>query len=156
MARSCFIELSPDGLVIESENPSLWPDGRVIGRAEAKRLKKANAHKVLISLLQPSSTVYTVLKTVSASGMSRTIAALIVRPDTHEIQDVSGYVADLCDYRRGKHGGVVMEGAGMDMGFALVYSLGANLWPEGTDKPHSTRNGEPDSDGGYALKHRWL
>ena len=22
--------------------------------------------------------------------------------------------------------------------------------------PHGTRNGEPDSTGGYALKHRWL
>lgn len=23
-------------------------------------------------------------------------------------------------------------------------------------EPHGRRNGDPDSDGGYALKHRWL
>ena len=55
-----------------------------------------------------------------------------------------------------KQGGAIIQGCGMDMGFSLVYELGAYLWPEGTDKPHGTRNGEPDSDGGYALNHRWL
>jgi hypothetical protein len=30
------------------------------------------------------------------------------------------------------------------------------LWPNGTDTPHGTRNGEPDTNGGYALKHRWM
>jgi hypothetical protein len=44
----------------------------------------------------------------------------------------------------------------MDMGFDLVYSLGSALWPNGTDTPHGTRNGEPDSDGGYALKQSAL
>lgn len=28
--------------------------------------------------------------------------------------------------------------------------------PNGTDKPHGRRNGEPDSSGGYALKSRWM
>ena len=52
--------------------------------------------------------------------------------------------------------GVKRGGCGMDMGFNLVYSLGNALWPNGTKKPHSTRNGEPDTNGGYALKHSWL
>lgn len=52
--------------------------------------------------------------------------------------------------------GIKIGGCGMDMGFALVYDLGATLWPKGTPKPHGKRNGEPDSEGGYALKHSWL
>uniref|UniRef100_A0AB74UFV0 Uncharacterized protein n=1 Tax=Caulobacter phage BL57 TaxID=3348355 RepID=A0AB74UFV0_9VIRU len=52
--------------------------------------------------------------------------------------------------------GIKVGGCGMDMGFHLVYSLGRTLWPNGTPKPHSTRNGEPDRDGGYALKKEWL
>lgn len=44
----------------------------------------------------------------------------------------------------------------MDMGFHVVYALGSALWPDGTPAPHGTRNGEPDTAGGYALKHEWL
>jgi len=52
--------------------------------------------------------------------------------------------------------GLRMGGAGMDMGFAAVYALGCALWPKGTPKPHGTRNGVPDREGGYAIKHAWL
>ena len=55
-----------------------------------------------------------------------------------------------------KTGGLRVSGCGMDMGFHVVYNLGYALWPDGTPEPHGTRNGAPDSDGGYALKHRWL
>ena len=47
-------------------------------------------------------------------------------------------------------GGIVCNGCGMDMGFDLVYSLGYSIWPKGT------RNGQPDKDGGYALRHSWI
>lgn len=52
--------------------------------------------------------------------------------------------------------GIRIGGCGMDMGFSLVYDLGATLWPKGTPKAHSRRNGEDDRSGGYALKHEWL
>ena len=48
------------------------------------------------------------------------------------------------------------QGCGMDMAFDAVYTLGSSLWPLGTPTPHSTRNGEPDTCGGYALNHRSL
>ncbi len=53
-------------------------------------------------------------------------------------------------------GGIKIGGCGQDMGFTLVYALGRTLWPNGTKKPHSSRNRQPDRDGGYALKHSWL
>jgi hypothetical protein len=52
--------------------------------------------------------------------------------------------------------GITIGGCGMDMGFELVYQLGYALWPNGTPAPHGTRNGEPDTNGGYALRQRWL
>lgn len=52
--------------------------------------------------------------------------------------------------------GIKVHGCGMDMGFHLVYNLGRTIWPNGTPKPHGKRNGDPDRDGGYALKKVWL
>lgn len=49
-----------------------------------------------------------------------------------------------------------MGGAGYDAGFECVYQLGRALWPNGTPEPHGVRNGEPDSEGGYALRHERL
>ena len=62
----------------------------------------------------------------------------------------NGYTVDK------DRGGLKIPGGGMDMGFSVVYGLGHALWPNGTPKPHGTRNGEPDSEGGYAIGHRWL
>lgn len=105
--------------------------------------------------IKPGETVYTVLRHVSASGMSRTIDVFIVRKGapirlSHLIAAVTGYGFDRDRI------GVKMSGAGMDMGFEIVYTLGCKLWPKGTRRPHGTRNGEPDRNGGYALRHSWF
>lgn len=71
------------------------------------------------------------------------------------IQDISGLAADATSNGWDDRGGVRVGGCGMDMGFHIVYTLGHAMWPNGTRKPHGTRNGEPDTAGGYALKHKW-
>ena len=119
-------------------------------------LKPDQALEYLQALkIKPGETVYTILRHVSASGMSRVIDVAIVRKGelvrlSHLIAAVTsyGYDRDRC--------GVKIRGAGMDMGFELVYQLGHIIWPKGTKKPHSTRNGEPDRNGGYALRHHWF
>lgn len=73
-----------------------------------------------------------------------------------KIRNISRLAAGAIGARLSKGGDVIMGGAGMDMGFALVYSIGRAIWPNGTSKPHGRRNGEPDSDGGYALNHEWI
>jgi len=114
------------------------------------------AMKTLKALrLRPNETVYTQLEHVSKSGMTRTINVYIMRKN--EPRRISWQVAKLLDYPQDRDTcGVKVSGCGMDMGFSLVYNLGAIYWPNGTKKPHGTRNGEPDSDGGYALKQKWL
>ncbi len=106
----------------------------------------------LHEILKPGDTVYTVLRHVSASGMTRHISVI-----AGEYNDITWYVMHALQYRRsGKTGGLVIGSCGMDMGFHVVYNLGRTMWPDGTPEPHGTRNGTPDRDGGYALKHRWL
>lgn len=123
-------------------------------KAEAAR-ERAEAIEKLRARLVPGQTVSCKLNHVSRSGMSRSIALYVV--EEGEIREISYFAARaMGDTIDRTHGGIKIGGAGMDMGFALVYNLGATLWPKGTPEPHGRRNGEPDSDGGYALKHRWL
>ncbi len=122
---------------------------------KAKRAEIMEATEALRGILKPGDRVYTVLRHVSASGMSRCISIKVCRDGT--IGTLDGMVARALGYRTSpKHGGCIVTGAGMDMGFHLVYNLGRRLWPDGTPEPHGTRNGQPDRDGGYALIHEWL
>lgn len=104
----------------------------------------------LLSILKPGDTLTTVHRHTSRSGMQREIS--VVLNDTC----LDYHVSRVIKRRIGKHDGIVMGGCGMDTGFQLVYLLGCYLWPNGTPVPHGRRNGEPDSNGGYALKQRWL
>lgn len=110
----------------------------------------------LRTLFKPGTRVATTLAKVSSSGMRRAIKVLAVN-ESGEIIDVSWAVATVVGrlFDR-KNGGVICNGCGMDMGFDLVYAMGRSLWPEGTPEPHSTRNGDPDRDGGYAIKQYWV
>lgn len=116
--------------------------------------EKSESRQTLLELLRPGDTIYTVLKHVSRSGMMRHIQLKIVRGG--DIRDITYHAACIMGDSIAKDGDIRVAGCGMDMGFALVYNLGAVLWLHGTPEPHSTRNGEPDRDGGYALRQRWL
>lgn len=124
----------------------------------AKTTERNRCLDQLRKWLKPKMTVYTCLRHVSSSGMSRDISVHIVC-DSGEILNVSAAAAGLLGWTLKERNGswcVRVSGCGMDMGFHLVYSLGRVVWPDGTPEPHGTRNGEPDTCGGYALNHRWL
>lgn len=80
--------------------------------------------------LKAGSTVYTTVKHVSRSGMTRTIAAYVVKG--RGVFDVSHLVAAATGMRFDRdRGGVIVGGAGMDMTFHLVYSLSRAMFPKG-------------------------
>ena len=112
----------------------------------------ASAREHLFRNLKPGDTVYTILKHVSDSGMSRTIDAYVIR-DGRPVW-IGGPVAAVLglayDDRRQ---GAKVSGAGMDMGFHLVYSLAGTLWP-GYQSP--TPGERTTATGGYALRQEWL
>jgi hypothetical protein len=141
------------GRIYTTETPENWKEATVLTKTEGEKLYREQCRKDLLKMVKPGQTVYTVLRSCSKSGMSRRISLHIV--DKKDQQDIT-YLASVVMKDRMKDGAIVIGGCGMDMGFSLVYNLGHYLWPNGTKKPHGTRNGEADHSGGYALKQSWM
>lgn len=132
-------------------------------RQSAKEIERETARKELLEILNPGDTVYCVLRHVSRSGMQREISFLT---DGH--RNIDWYVERVLEMRRGKRDGIVVGGCGMDMGFHLVYNLARVLFADNficvgdgcpsNDHTNGDRNYKPHkhSNGGYALKHRWV
>lgn len=127
---------------------------KLISKAEYAKARPAYCHAELLKLVKPGTAVYTILRHCSASGMQRRISLAVVHDG--QIRVIDALVADLTGNKAHRDGGIVANGCGMDMGYHLVHSLGYHLWPAGTPEPHGTRNGQPDTSGGYALRHEWL
>lgn len=155
-----------------------------MSKASQKAERKAESLAYLRKLLKPGSTVYTVLRHVSRSGMSRRID-LYAHSKDGPIW-ITGPVGRVLDYREADKGGLVVGGCGMDMGFHLVHSLGYALYGDlaskGTGRKanrlraqlrkvcghymmQGSRTEEPDTTkpagewfgaAGYALKHQWM
>lgn len=107
---------------------------------KAKQTERTEAIERLREWLKPGDTVYTILRHVSRSGLSRTIDCVGVEPSTEPSIDARGVrvwaygwaVAKALGYRFDRDlEGVKVGGCGMDMGFHLVYSLSATLFPNG-------------------------
>lgn len=148
-----YMQDKKSGTVFETSTH--WGDGfEELTKAEGQRLYKAQTAAELRKMLKAGQTVYTNCTHVSSSGMTRHISLHIVKKG--EIVDITRRASIVIGWKQSNNGGMIVGGCGMDMGFHAVYTLGRLLWPKGTRKPHGTRNGAPDRDGGYALKQSWL
>ena len=135
--------------------------------------------------LTPGRTVYTKITHVSRSGMSRSIEVYLAE-GRDNLTDITWYAARATNSRiDNNHGGIVMQGCGMDMGYALTYNLGRTLYPDGVpctgscgydphtyetthDAPRCKSNEHVNDatvpysrdtihrDGGYALNQVWM
>jgi hypothetical protein len=108
--------------------------------AAARRTEQVEAMTRLRELFPVGSTVHTVLRHTTTSGMTRWISVLVA-DQTGAISDVSHLVSrvGVGSTDNGPRDGVKMTGAGMDMGFALVYNLGVAMYGDG-----------------YSFIHRWV
>jgi len=104
----------------------------------AKEKERQEAVRELRELLKPGDMVYTQLKSVSRSGMSRVIMPLIIRNNKPFYIGWSVALATQRTYDRIKEG-VKIGGCGMDMGFELVYMLSRVLFPDGFDTSFAGR-----------------
>lgn len=138
-----------------------------------KDIERQEAIERLKTWIKPGDTLFTQLKSVSRSGMSRVIQVikLDINDTTKEPEPLwLGFnVAKAIgmNYDREREG-VKVGGCGMDMGFHLIYELSHALFREGfectgkgcpsNDHFNGDRDYEPHkhTSGGYALKHRWL
>lgn len=110
----------------------------------------------LRQMLPPGTTVYTVLRHVSRSGMDRVVSCYVMGKDGNgecaphwlpspRIARVLGPGWRDDPKRDGNHVG----GVGMDMGFHLVYTLSYALYGKG-------KYGQAADDAGRVLTQRWL
>lgn len=95
------------------------------------RISGPDAHANLAALrLKAGSPIYTKVLHVSRSGMQRVIGLYV--PHKGRIVGISFEAAALLGWKwDNDRGGVVVDGAGMDMTFHTVYSLSRTLFPKG-------------------------
>jgi hypothetical protein len=116
----------------------------------------AHALAQLRGLLPEGSTVYTVLRSVSRSGMSRRISFKAITLDgTFKnasvnsqvlVHHLDGYISTILGFtlpRYDKPQGLRVDGCGEDQGYKIVHNLSRVLHPDAEQV-------------GYSLKHRWL
>jgi hypothetical protein len=106
------------------------------------KTEQAEALESLHNLIKRGDEILTVLRHVSTSGMQRRISLLQITGTSgeHIIRQFDYLAAKVLGRTmKARLEGVVCNGAGMDMGFDLVYSLSLKMFGDG-----------------YALTHRWL
>jgi hypothetical protein len=105
---------------------------------KAQRTERDESIERLIEEMPVGSTVYTVLRHVSRSGMQRAISVHVI--EGGKVYDWSYRASKVLGWSLHRsEQGLKVDGCGMDMGFHLVYSLSQVLHGDG-----------------YALNHRWI
>lgn len=110
-----------DGDVIRTAHPNYWPDYVVLSDTEGRNLMKGAGVKRLQEILQGVSTIYGIVRSVSASGMSRRIDLYVIK-DNRPVY-LSGYAANVLGWKLSDKGGVTVQGCGMDMIFHFATSM---------------------------------
>ncbi len=96
---------------------------------------------MLKKFCRKGSTVYTVLRHVSRSGMQRRIDCYSIQKN--KLVYLSGYIEHITSMKRHKNGGLIVDGCGMDMGFHIVHNLSMALYGLA-------------NRGAYELDHAWI
>lgn len=105
---------------------------------------RADAIAKLRELLPPGSTVYTILRHVSRSGMQRHISCYVIV--NGEPRFLDHWISLVTGYRRVNKGeGLIVNGYGMDMGAAIV-----------DDVAWALRDNPTESTVPHKLYHSWL
>ena len=129
--------------------------------------EREEAKQTILELLGTSRTVYTCLRHVSKSGMSRHISVHCIGtretgPNGEKepyLFDLTYLVSKVASYGLNKdRDALLVGGCGMDMGFAVVYDLSGILFAETdpTTEPRTNATTPDHSDAGYVLSQRWI
>lgn len=138
--------------------------------AEARKSEVDNARKVLLEKVFPfTTTVYCVLRKISASGMFRRIdfyafvPSIAKDPSGKDYLNPAGervatidkwYLTGYFDVilndgeHKARHDGLGVSGCGMDMGFHIVNTISSILY--------RNPDGSYSHDGAYKLQSEWI
>lgn len=86
---------------------------------------KAHAIKMLRGRCPKGTAIYGIIRSVSRSGMQRTIDFYAFTDNDYDY--LTGYIGHALDMRRDKSGALVVGGCGMDMVFHVVHNLSYTL-----------------------------
>ena len=92
------------------------------------RTDKAHALDI-VGQLDKGDTIYGIVKSVSASGMSRTIKFYTIKDNRPMF--LSWSIGQLLGYKLREDGTIRISGVGMDMIFKVIYDLGAVVHNDG-------------------------
>jgi hypothetical protein len=170
MPRKYYLDIDRSGKaphIIETDRLDLWPEAKRLSASKGKAALVEQSRKWLLEHIKPGDTVHCVLRHVSASGMSRRIDFYVMHDN--EPVYITGHAGLLLGYRVPEVSrGMIVGGCGMDMGFSVVYNLSRALFQDNfvctgercpsNDHVNGDRNYKPHkhSDGGYALRHKWI
>ena len=91
-------------------------------KKEIKLHEKAYAETKLNQILKRNETIYSVIRHVSQSGMTRHITFFIIKDG--QVWHIDNLISDYLDYRTNKRfNALVVGGCGMDMAFSVVNNL---------------------------------
>lgn len=119
---------------------------KTLTKKQEREQEKERAKTLILDLLDTGAdrpTIYTILRRVSASGMSRDISLKVIKGG--EIYDITYSAGVLLDMKltKSSYNSLRVNGCGMDMGFHLVYNLASVLF-SGQERA------------GYKIRHEWL
>ena len=105
--------------------------------AKVSQERKLECKRILTELLPPGTTLFVIIRHVSASGMMRKMSFFVPTTDANGefwFRPITTYVADTLGYKsKDYHGDWVIDvsGTGMDMVFHVAYELGSALHADG-------------------------
>ena len=117
---------------------------------QAKLAEQTEARDNLRKWLKRDDRIYTVLRHVSPSGMTRFVDLYYIEENrpcciTWQVAKALGWTYDT------KRGALKIGGCGMDMGFHAVYTLASVLF-----RDDNFRDPVTGEDAGYSLRHEWM
>ena len=104
-------------------------DLKLSKREQALMDRNYAIERLLTHYVKPGTKVYTIMRHVSSSGMSRNISLVIANGE--EVIDITYYAAHALGWRLVERNGqraIRVQGGGMDMRFHLVSTLSAVLF----------------------------
>lgn len=116
----------PDGFVFQTDTPDNHPTAELVTKVKGERLLREQSRKKLLPYFKrKNAVIYSIIRTVTNSGMSRAIDFYVV--DKGQLTSISGHMANVLGYHRNKAGAVRVQGCGMDMAFHCVYAVACSL-----------------------------
>lgn len=138
-----------------------------------KEQRAAIALTRLREIVKPGDELYTIMRHVNTSGTMRTISVVKIN-GRGRVFRLDGLLADALDMRSDdRRQGLKIGGAGMDMGFAIVYRLSDLLYGSSSKRGYACLGDRCPSNAhvndytsprgrgvrhhdGYAVGQRWL